>query len=66
LGVEEIGPEELTKYDPGRLMFVNVNTPHYYARAMVFRRSAGGAKADGDRITDVHALSSRDRVPHST
>jgi hypothetical protein len=66
LGVEEIGPEELTKYDPGRLMFVNVNTPHDYARAKGSRHGAQGAKADGDRITDVDARSSRDTVSHST
>ena len=40
--IEEVGPEELATYDPGRLMFMNVNTPHDYERAKglvdLFRR----------------------------
>jgi molybdopterin-guanine dinucleotide biosynthesis protein A len=71
--IEEIGPEELATYDPGRLMFVNVNTPHDYERAKglldlsrrspdLSRRSskgakAEGAKAEGDRITNVRTTS---------
>jgi len=31
--VVEIGPAEIAAYDPEGLMFVNVNTPHDYARA---------------------------------
>jgi molybdopterin-guanine dinucleotide biosynthesis protein A len=33
LHVVEIGPDELAALDPDGLMFVNVNTPHDYARA---------------------------------
>lgn len=50
--IEEIGPEELARYDPDGLMFVNVNTPHDYEHAkglLESRRSSEGAKAD--RIT---------------
>ena len=45
--VEEIGPEELARYDPDGLMFVNVNTPHDYERAK------GLLDLEGDRITSV-------------
>lgn len=31
--VAEIGPEVIAAYDPDGLLFVNVNTPHDYARA---------------------------------
>lgn len=31
--VAEIGPDALSAYDPGGLLFVNVNTPHDYERA---------------------------------
>ena len=31
--VAEIGPEVIAAYDPDDLLFVNVNTPHDYARA---------------------------------
>ncbi|PYR57873.1 MAG: hypothetical protein DMF85_12415 [Acidobacteria bacterium] len=33
LRVRELGPEILAAYDPDDLLFVNVNTPHDYARA---------------------------------
>jgi molybdopterin-guanine dinucleotide biosynthesis protein A len=46
----EIGPEVLRAYDPDGLLFVNVNTPHDYARAnkLVER----GSKPSRDRIMD--------------
>jgi molybdopterin-guanine dinucleotide biosynthesis protein A len=31
--IAELGPEALAAYDPDGLLFVNVNTPHDYARA---------------------------------
>lgn len=31
--IAEIGPDVLSAYDPGGLLFVNVNTPHDYERA---------------------------------
>jgi hypothetical protein len=31
--VVELGPEIMATYDPEGLLFVNVNTPHDYARA---------------------------------
>jgi len=52
--VEEIGPEELATYDSDGLMFVNVNTPHDYARAKdLVGRLRGSRAATGDRITDA-------------
>jgi len=54
LRVEEIGPETLATYDPDGLMFVNVNTPHDYARAKdLVDRMRGSRAAMGDRITDA-------------
>ncbi len=37
--VREIGPEEVAGFDPGRMLFFNVNTPEDYARA---KRLMGG------------------------
>jgi molybdopterin-guanine dinucleotide biosynthesis protein A len=33
LRIAELGPEVLAAYDPNGLLFVNINTPHDYARA---------------------------------
>ena len=53
--VEEIGPEELAAYDPDGLMFVNVNTPHDYQRAMkLIDRMPGNGAATPDPITTPH------------
>ena len=32
--VVEVGPEVVAAYDPHGLLFVNVNTPHDYERAL--------------------------------
>jgi molybdopterin-guanine dinucleotide biosynthesis protein A len=48
--VEEIGPEVLAAYDPDGLLFVNVNTPHDYERALEL--AGVPAKALRDRIMD--------------
>ena len=50
IGVEEIGPEDLATYDPDGLLFVNVNTPHDYARARDLVEL--GLKPRKDRITE--------------
>lgn len=34
LAVREIGPEEITPYDPDGTLFVNINTPDDYQRAL--------------------------------
>ena len=39
--VEEIGPEMLQRCDPDGRLFVNVNTPHDYERALELNRAAG-------------------------
>jgi len=53
----EVGQHELAAFDPQGLLFVNVNTPHDYARAerMIARATATTLtkKIDDDRITDV-------------
>jgi molybdopterin-guanine dinucleotide biosynthesis protein A len=53
--VVEIGPEIIERYDPGDLMFVNVNTPHDFAHAQDL--SASMAEPQRDRITDKHSAS---------
>jgi len=53
--VVEIGPEIIERYDPDDLMFVNVNTPHDYARAQGLSTSM--AEPQRDRITDKHSAS---------
>ena len=55
INVVEIGPEIIERYDPDDLMFVNVNTPHDYARAQGL--SASMAERQRDRITDKHSAS---------
>jgi molybdopterin-guanine dinucleotide biosynthesis protein A len=50
LRVEELGPEVLAAYDPQGLLFVNVNTPHDYERALGLVETV--SKPPGDRITD--------------
>jgi molybdopterin-guanine dinucleotide biosynthesis protein A len=50
LRVEEIGPEILATYDPDGLLFVNVNTPHDYERALGLFESMG--QPSQDRITE--------------
>lgn len=47
--VVEVGPEELTAYDPRGLLFVNVNTPHDYAQAQ--RNFENGRTADSTTDT---------------
>jgi hypothetical protein len=44
----EIGPEVLNAYDPDGLLFVNVNTPHDYARA--------------NKLVDADRSRTRDRI----
>ncbi|MBA3297752.1 MAG: molybdenum cofactor guanylyltransferase [Acidobacteria bacterium] len=54
--VVEIGPEELSAFDPDGLLFVNVNTPHDYARAQrMLARATTTLKnePDDDAITDA-------------
>jgi molybdenum cofactor guanylyltransferase len=76
--VEEIGPEELARDDPGRLMFVNVNTPHDYERAKglldLSRRSADETNSDRlpesratdcDRITTLQRLRAPGTTPYT-
>jgi molybdopterin-guanine dinucleotide biosynthesis protein A len=53
--VEVIGPEDLAAYDPDGLLFVNVNTPHEYARARALIE--GMPQRPGDRITGKHSAS---------
>ena len=48
--VTEIGPETLRAYDPDGLLFVNVNTPHDYARANKLVENV--SKPSRDRIMD--------------
>jgi molybdopterin-guanine dinucleotide biosynthesis protein A len=48
--VAEIGPEVLGAYDPDGLLFVNVNTPHDYARANKLLERL--SKPSRDRIMD--------------
>jgi molybdopterin-guanine dinucleotide biosynthesis protein A len=48
--VTEIGPDELAAMDPDGLMFVNVNTPHDYARARGLLEMQ--TEPGQDRITD--------------
>jgi len=55
INVVEIGPEIIERYDPDDLMFVNVNTPHDYARAQDV--NAPMAEPQRDRITDKHSAS---------
>ena len=48
--IVEVGPEALEPYDPDGLLFLNVNTPHDYARA---RELSGTlSKPSRDRIMD--------------
>lgn len=49
---EVIGPETLARYDPRGSLFVNVNTPHDYARARQLAESV--EKPWRDRIMDDH------------
>jgi molybdopterin-guanine dinucleotide biosynthesis protein A len=46
--VHEISAEALATYDPDGRLFVNVNTPHDYARA----RNAVMSEPSQDRITE--------------
>jgi molybdopterin-guanine dinucleotide biosynthesis protein A len=48
--VAEIGPEASSVYDPDRLLFVNVNTPHDYERANKLMEER--SKTSRDRIMD--------------
>jgi molybdopterin-guanine dinucleotide biosynthesis protein A len=50
VSVEEIGPEMLAACDPHGLLFVNVNTPQDYARALDLLASA--PRPPRERITD--------------
>ncbi|HEX5475917.1 MAG TPA: molybdenum cofactor guanylyltransferase [Vicinamibacterales bacterium] len=50
LRVRELGPETLAEYDPDGLLFVNVNTPHDYARARA--RIQLKSEPPTDRITE--------------
>jgi len=56
--VEVIGPELLAAYDPDGLLFVNVNTPHDYERALA--RVESRPSESEDRIMD----DSETRDPH--
>ncbi|MND08863.1 hypothetical protein D3C83_317870 [compost metagenome] len=50
MNIVEVGPDALDPYDPEGLLFLNVNTPHDYARA---RELSGTlAKLPRDRIMD--------------
>jgi molybdenum cofactor guanylyltransferase len=54
VSVEEVGVEELARYDPDGLMFVNVNSPHDYERAKNLMGRVPERRAmRGDRITDA-------------
>ena len=48
--IAELGPETLDAYDPDGLLFLNVNTPHDYARARQMLEE--GSKPSRDRIMD--------------
>jgi molybdopterin-guanine dinucleotide biosynthesis protein A len=48
--IAEIGPEALEPYDPDGLLFLNVNTPHDYARAR--QMSEKLSEPPRDRIMD--------------
>jgi molybdopterin-guanine dinucleotide biosynthesis protein A len=55
--IVEVGHGDLAAFDPEGLLFVNVNTPHDYARAqrMIARATTTTltTEIDDDRITDV-------------
>jgi molybdopterin-guanine dinucleotide biosynthesis protein A len=53
--VEEVGPEMLAAYDPHGLLFVNVNTPQDYARAVDLLASM--PQGPRERITDNNSAS---------
>jgi molybdopterin-guanine dinucleotide biosynthesis protein A len=61
VNLDEIGPEELAKYDPAGLMFVNVNTPHDFERAKEMVERPEGTKAHG--ITAVQGPRSQETNP---
>jgi molybdopterin-guanine dinucleotide biosynthesis protein A len=48
--IVEVGPDALEPYDPGGLLFLNVNTPHDYARARELSETL--SKPPRDRIMD--------------
>lgn len=50
VSVVEVGPEVLGRYDPDGLLFLNVNTPHDYARARELSETL--SKRSRDRIMD--------------
>jgi molybdopterin-guanine dinucleotide biosynthesis protein A len=51
--IEEIGPELLAEYDPGGLLFINVNTPDDLERA---RDRIASMRPPGDvHITRTHS-----------
>ena len=50
VSIVEVGPEVLGPYDPDGLLFLNVNTPHDYARARELSETL--SKRSRDRIMD--------------